>query len=340
MHITETDSFLDAKPFWEELNKSYKNGELSVDWEIHHQLWERFYKDKGYTLKILIGMEKRRCVGIIPFKQPSTGDAQNDWIFGEETIIAREYFAPPNKIHQFLPFFPNHNNTDLSCFYTPSVTKSFVRKPGRIVYLADTDEAYYNSLSSKRRKALLKNERLNSDLNVKISPHVDEKEIAELTERYIQYWLIKNASNGKLLEVDSREKIEMDLFLLKRAEACGKLIALYIYDKNKLIAVNFSVRREKDRVDDYICMRDTDEQYSHRSLGIYAIIENIKYCRKLGIRYYDLSDFAADYKMKFVNTDMHYFTYSGLPFTQDNWSSPFEMTNTPQPQPEVVQEEC
>lgn len=307
MQLTESDSFIDIKPHWMELNRTYKSGELSVDWELHYQLWEQFYKNNNYILKILIGTENGRCVGILPLKYQYPGsEVQSGWIVGEESIIAREYFSPPDKIHQFLPYLPQNLPTDLSCFYTPRENQFFTKNPGKIIDIKTTEAYYFQSITKKRRGAFKRNLRDNEDIVVKISSKIEKEEIADLTEKYINFWLFKNALNGKLLEVDSREKIEMDLVLLQRAEEMGKLIAVYFYHKDKLVAVNFSVRREQNRVDDYLCLRDTDEQYAHRGLGIFAILKNMEYCRQLGIRYYDLSDFAADYKNKFVNTEMYY----------------------------------
>ena len=307
MQLTESDSFIDIKPNWMELNRTYKSGELSVDWGLHYQLWEQFYKNKNYTLKILIGIENGRCVGILPLKYQYPGnELQSGWIVGEESIIAREYFSPPDKIHQFLPYLPQNLPTDLSCFYAPRESRFFTKNPGRIIDIKTTEEDYFQSITKKRRGTFKRNLRDNDDIVVKFSHKIEKKEITDLTEKYINYWLFKNALNGKLLEVDSREKIEMDLVLLQRAEELGKLIALYFYHQDKLVAVNFSVRREQDRVDDYLCLRDTDGQYVHRGLGIFAILKNMEYCRQLGIHYYDLSDFAADYKNKFVNTEMYY----------------------------------
>ena len=148
MKLEETDSFSDAKPFWEELNRTYKRGELTVDWDIHQQLWQYYYRNKGYSLKVLLGFEKRRCVGIIPFKyRYSTTDPQQSWIFGEESIIAREFFTAPNKIHQFVPYFPAHSSTDLSCFYTPEYPHFFVRRPGRIIDICTSEDSYLRSLN-------------------------------------------------------------------------------------------------------------------------------------------------------------------------------------------------
>lgn len=310
MDIEESDSYIDVKSHWDQLNRTYKSGELAVDWEIHQQIWEQFDKPKGYKLKILLGFEKNECTGIIPFKYKEA-DQNNrpGYILGEEAIIAREYFTPPEKLHQFLPLLPAHTATHLSCFYLPFLTDRFTVKPGGVVDLKNSESEYYYSLDKKKRHALMRNFRENVDLKIQVVNRILDNEIRELAEKYIQYWEIKNALNGNGGEVDSREKIMIDFQLLRRAEEMGKLIALHFYLNDKLIAVNYSVRREAHRVDDYLCLRDNDEVYARRGLGIYAILKNMEYCRQQGIRYYDLSDFPAAYKRKFINTNLHYYTY-------------------------------
>jgi hypothetical protein len=314
MDIDEVDSYDDIKPFWLQLNQSYKDGELAVDWDIHQQIWKQFFKPKGFSLKILVGFEKKQVIGIFPFKHPNhSGIIDKSWSLGEDAIIAREYFSPPDKIHQFYSYLPDHIATDMSCFYLPVMTTNFHQMPGAIIDLMSSQTAFYQSLNKKKRYQLTKIYQQNSDVTVKIFYTIQEEEISELLDKYIHYWVIKSALNGTSSEVDSHEKIVIDFYLLRRAQEMGKLIALHFYIKNQLVAVNYSVKRESNRVDDYICLRDTDEAYLHRGLGIFAILKNIEFCRENGVRYYDLSDLISDYKRKFINISRYYFTFSKNP---------------------------
>ncbi|MFH2041106.1 MAG: hypothetical protein ABIJ35_01150, partial [Acidobacteriota bacterium] len=81
------------------------------------------------------------------------------------------------------------------------------------------------------------------------------------------------------------------------------LISHYFYEGDCLIAANFAVRRENDRVDDYLCLRDCGEKQAWRGLGIYAILFNMEFSRSLGIRWYDLSACVREYKRKFINME-------------------------------------
>ena len=314
MDIDEVDSYDDIKPFWLQLNQSYKEGELAVDWEIHQQIWEQFLKPKGFALKIVVGFEKKHVTGIFPFKcRNNSGVIDKNWILGEDAIIAREYFSTPDKIHQFYPFLPNHIATDMSCFYLPVLPNHFHQMHGAIIDLMSSQTAFYQTLNKKKRHQLTKIYQQNSDVTVKIFHSIEESEISELLDKYIHYWVIKSALNGTTSEVDSREKIIIDFYLLRRAQEMGKLIALHFYINHQLVAANYSVKRDFNRVDDYLCLRDTDEAYLSRGLGIYAILKNIEYCRQNGIKYYDLSDLISDYKRKFINTSMCYFTFTNIP---------------------------
>jgi arginyl-tRNA--protein-N-Asp/Glu arginylyltransferase len=71
-----------------------------------------------------------------------------------------------------------------------------------------------------------------------------------------------------------------------------------------LIAINYSII-EGDTVYDYICYRNP--LLSDHSLGIFAILENIKYVQKRypECKYYDLAS-EFDYKRKFVNREKYH----------------------------------
>jgi len=148
---------------------------------------------------------------------------------------------------------------------------------------------------------------MNSDVKVFADDRLREDKIRPLLECYLDYWRQKNGSASEEYRRYSRDKILTDLLLMRRAEELGKLIALYFYLEDDLVAANFSVRREQDRVDDYVCLRNGREHLASRGLGIFAILKNIEHCRDLGIRYYDLSSCLHDYKRKFVNMETFFY---------------------------------
>ena len=148
---------------------------------------------------------------------------------------------------------------------------------------------------------------MNSDVKVISDDRLHEDKIRPLLECYLNYWRQKNGSASEDYNRYSRDKILIDLLLMRRAEELGKLIAMYFYLDEELVAANFSVKREQDRVDDYMCLRNGREHLASRGLGIFAILKNIEHCRELGTRYYDLSSCLRDYKRKFVNMETFFY---------------------------------
>jgi len=302
MEIEYLDSYEDVRESWRALNDTYRGGELALDWTIHERLWENFWKPKGALLRILRASDGGGCFALLPFVGLSSGDGIQ-WIFGEESIIAREYFCPPNRIHELIPYCPQHACSDLSCFYTPSDRSGFVGRPGCIVDVKDSQEAYLASLGHKKRHDYLTNLKRNDDLRTAVGATIDDAEIRELKREYVRYWYGKKLAVSREEAEESTEKIEKDFWILRRAAEMGRLNAVSCYLRDRLVAVNFSVFRGSDRVDDYLCLRDNSPECARRGLGIYAILKNLEVCRARGVRWYDLSDFRSPYKNGFINTE-------------------------------------
>ena len=310
IEIDEYNNYDDVYQIWQDLNRQYKGGELALDWQLHRELWERFHYEAGSGLKIIVASEAGSCVGILPFSKspPESSDAppEYEWVYGEEGLISREYFCSPEIIDAIVPYLPPHSCTDLSCFYRPRNVTRFTPHPGCIVDLKTTESAYLSSIKPGDRKHYLKTEQMNSDMEVVVDNAVREDIVGALREQYIEFWMTKVADRAKGDAEDSKLKILKDFALFSEAERLGKLIVLHFFLNGRLVAANFAVRRENDRVDDYLCLRDTDKSLLKRRLGVYAIIKNMQYCRSIGIRYYDLSDFRAAYKQAFLNTAFQY----------------------------------
>ncbi|MBN1273360.1 MAG: hypothetical protein JXB26_13920 [Candidatus Aminicenantes bacterium] len=176
-----------------------------------------------------------------------------------------------------------------------------------MIDLKENQDEYFQSLRKKSRHNLKRTLQINNDIRVERDHRVRWEEIKKILKIQLDYWLTKNGSTDKSYYRYSRDKISSTLILMDRASEMGKLIALYFYQDKKLIAANFSVRRENNRVDDYLCLRDCREEQNWRGLGILAILKNMEICRSLGIRYYDLSSCISEYKKKFLNMESSYF---------------------------------
>ncbi len=315
MEILNFNSYDEVNLFWMELNQTYKSGELSVDWMANKLIWDHFYKKRGFILNIVVGLKNDKCVGIFPLifgDHDMSGECF--WSFTEDFIISKEYFCPPEEIHHFQEHLPPHFSDDLSCFYVPKEMQYFGCYGRGLIDLKLSQEEYYQSLKKKCRYDLKRTWRINGDVEVIADSRLSWDEIQDVLKQQLDYWHQKKEAISESYASYSRDKTFTDLLLLRRAEEMGKLIVLYFYLNHELVAANFSVRRELDRVDDYMCLRNCQPHFTSRGLGIFAILRNIEHCRQMGIRYYDLSSCMTDYKKKFINMATHYYymMYDGI----------------------------
>jgi hypothetical protein len=308
--ILHFDHYDNVQPFWAELNQTYKKDELCLDWKAHTLLWERYAKPRGHQLDIAVAVRGTAVRGIFVLTR-SDNDIYGTvpWSIADDSVIAREYFCPPDELPEILPLLPPHIADDLSCFYTPGSPAAFVSKPGGVVALHESQAAYFASLKKSTRQNFGNNWRRNLDLRVEPDDRVRTQEIQGLLDLHLQYWATRCGGAETDYFAYSKQKILCDLALLGRAEEMGKLVALYMYQNDTLVAVNFSVRREHNRVDDYLCLRDGRGDLSQRGLGIYAILRNMEVCRAQGVEYYDLSAGESPYKQQFKNMESRYFTF-------------------------------
>jgi hypothetical protein len=311
MRIFAFDSYEEAAPLWRELEGSYKSGGLTLDLEAHRIVWEGFYRPRGAELRIFAAVEGGRCVGIFPFLH-TADDPAGRWTFTDDFIIAREYFCPPGRVHEILPLLPPHLADDLSCFYEPRVETGFRACPGGVADLMATHDEYFASLDRKDRQQLRRCLKLNEDVRVERDVRVRREDMTELEAGYLASWARRASGKDDRLRY-SRDKIATDLALMERASRMGKLVALYFFLDGNLVAANFSVLRDVDRVDDYICLRNAEGDLGRRGLGIHAILRNMEVCRGMGVRYYDFSACLDEYKLRFLNTRSKFFVWADGP---------------------------
>lgn len=316
LHLLHLTSFELVAPYWEELSRTYKGGELVLDLAAHALIWERFHAPRDHELLFVVALQGRRCVGIFPLHRSSADPfCTSHWSLSDDVFIAREYFCPPAVLPLVADLLPPHAAEDMSCFYTPAAPDRFVRSPGGVVDLGASEEAYLAGLRHGPRQHLRRTLRANADLRVDNDIRVRSDELADLWRVHLDRWGNKRDGLDPAYSAYCRDKSQADLALMGRAAEMGRLLALYLYLGDELVAANFSVRREHDRVDDYLCVRNGAEHLAHRGLGIFAILQNMELCRQLGVRFYDLSSCRAPYKQKFDNMRSEYYslTYPGIP---------------------------
>ena len=339
LQVIEFSSYEDVTGFWRELNHSYKDGDLTLDLKAHQLIWDHFYKPRGARLKILVGLEGGACIGIFPFiwNDRDPFDPPH-WSLSDEFIIAREYFCPPESIHRFIDYLPPHYSDDLSCFYVPQESRFFQRYGGGVVDLKSSPDEYLQSLTKKHRHTLKRTLHINEDITVVPDTRIRWDSIQAVLQQQLDHWMKKTLTNSEEYYHYSRDKVSTDLVLMARAEEMERLVALYFYLKDELVAANFSVRRESNRVDDYVCLRSSREDLAWRGLGIFAILKNMDHARNQGLRFYDLSACLKDYKRKFINTESSYYYlgYEGISAAQGEAAGPAAEDPSPPTSPQTL----
>jgi hypothetical protein len=307
LDILTLGSYEEALPFWEELGRDYRSGELCLDWQAHRIIWEVFYAPRGAELRVHVALEDDRPVGIVPLLLTREDrESGGPWTFTDDFLLAREYFCPPSLLPRLLPLLPEHLADDLSCFEEPEARELFEACPGAIADLGVSREAYFASLPGRHRRQLRAVWERNRDLAVETDHRVRWEELGELVDSYLGYWRARFPGQEER-HAYSRDKVLTDLRLMERAAEMGRLLALYLCLDGRLVAANFSVHHARDRLDDYLCLRDAREE--DRGLGNFAILANMEAARKAGVRWYDLSAILSDYKRRFLNTQAVFYRW-------------------------------
>lgn len=314
MKIQLLGTYEEAEPLWRHLQKSPRYDELVYDYEVHQRLWERYHSKYSSELRILAGFEGGACRGVIPFFRMDNGK----WIFSEDCLIGRDYLCAPSRLRYFIPHFPPHFAEELKPASGKIMGRGFSTVPvARIEGFAGMAE-YLGRMCKKDRYNLRRVLRQNQDLRIKVDSRIATEEIGPLTAQYLEYWTTKNRPVDDPWD---RPLIRhgIDMIILKRAEELGKLLALYFYEKDRLVAANFSVLRGKNEVDDYLCLRDMSEEMLPRSLGSYAILRNLEVASSRGVRSYDLSLGTMHCKSRFLAEFKDCYCYESPP---DKWQTP------------------
>ncbi len=309
MEILILPTYEQALPYWQQLARGHRSGELCLDWQAHRIIWESFYAPRGAELRVYVALEAGSPLAIVPLlRTREDRERGGPWIFTDDFLLAREYFCPPGVLPQLLPLLPEHLADDLSCFEEPAppVRARFEACPGAIAEIGTDQKAYFASLPGRHRRQLRAVWERNLDLEVEADRRVRPELLGELLEGYLGRWR-ERFSGAKERQDYSRDKVRTDLALMQRAEQMGRLLALRLRLQGRLLAANFAVFHGRDRLDDYLCLRDPREQA--RGLGNFAILANMAQARKAGVRWYDLSAILSDYKRRFLNTQAVFYRW-------------------------------
>ncbi len=303
----EFDSLAGVKPYWEELNRTYKGGELTLDWEAHRIIEEHYLAPRGYELRVHVFLEEGRCIGIVPLNRTDSDPMGTQcWSISDEFVIAREYFVRPERFHAVLPMLPPHYADDLSAFYTPVESAGLESLPAGLIDIGDSEEGYIAGLRKSARHDLRNTLRRNGDVESEFDGSIRWDAVRPLLECHFHRWMERCGGEDTDYYRYTEQKISGDMRLMQRASEMGRLFAQYMFIEGRLVAANFAVRREDNRLDDYMCLRLEDPAIQSRGLGVLAVLRNMAQCRAEGIRYYDMSSCSGDYKRRFANVSFAY----------------------------------
>jgi hypothetical protein len=325
LDVLEFDSYAPVLPWWRDLERRYKRGELVLDFESHRLMWEHYHGLRGYELRIFVFVDALGCAGIVPLTRTDADPCGTRcWSFSDDMLISREYFVLPERFAEVLRRLPPHFADDLSCFYRPADTAGMESCPGGVTDIKASCDEYLTSLGRSARHNMRNTLRRNGDLRVEVDTSVRWDALCGLEAEHLERLVQRGGAGDPFYREYCRQKLGCDFLLMDRAAELGRLLALHIYLEGELVAVNLAVRREEDRVDDYMCLRRGSPELARRGLGIAAILLNMEECRKLGIRYYDLSASNSDYKQRFMNGA---FSYLRPEYAEPDVSaSPFELS--------------
>lgn len=176
-------------------------------------------------------------------------------------------------------------------------------KPSNVVSLDKPFPEYFQSLDRKARSTLRNIINRNADITV-VPKEPELKAFQKISGIYYDY-CVENFT------ADLQCQLYMFPEIFKTASELRKLVALSFYLGEDLVAANYGILSEGGKCFcDYICYRNSqDETLKKRSLGIFAIIENLKYVQeRFGCQWYDLaSDF--DYKKQFINCEKYHIIF-------------------------------
>lgn len=272
------------------------------NYELACHVEEAIYEYGSVDVGVIIFREGHVVKGIFPISHEIHDDGRNFWTYypsltfiaGPVTIDLSCWEHLPLVLPR--PFLLQESSwkdfdSSLPSWVTPS--------PSNVVDISSSSlDDYLASLSKKHRSKLRNCLNRNEDVKVVAGEPVNG-EFTNLKADYHAYCLERYKDSNELCYF----QYQMNIFpaIFQKAQELGQLIVLRFYLEEKLVAVNYSII-DNDSVYDYICYRDPS--LTSRSLGLFAILENIRYIQEHHpeCKYYDLAS-EFDYKSKFLNCE-------------------------------------
>lgn len=244
-----------------------------------------------------VAFQNEKVVGIITLIL--TGHP-NIWGLTTDLFPAQVLTIKPEILHEFVAKLPQAVTFDDVAFWygDKTLNQYWFRLDANIAKLGNSLEDYLMTIKKKARNNFRKILKLNSDLDVIES--CDTKTWNYLLKKWHEMWKTRNFESP--IEKTTGESKILDWLA---SQNC--LLELTILDHGNPIAANRSII-DGNHLRDIMCVRHETPEYLKRSIGMFAILKNIEFAIKRGIKYYDLGTQIEEYdhtayKGKFSNTD-------------------------------------
>jgi hypothetical protein len=272
------------------------------DYDLACVVEDAIYEYGTVDVSVVVFLEQDVVKGIFPISHEIHDDGRNFWTYYPSiTFIAGQVTIDPS-CWEYLPsVLPRPFLLQESSWkdYHNSFPAWVTSSPSNVVDISSSSlDNYLASLSKKHRSKLRNCLNRNDDIKVIVGEPANG-EFANLKSLYHTHCLERYKDSNELCYF----QYQMGIFpaIFEKAQELGQLVVLKFYLEDRLVAVNYSIL-DDDSVYDYICYRDPS--LTSRSLGLFAILENIRYIQEHHpeCKYYDLAS-GFEYKSKFLNCE-------------------------------------
>lgn len=278
----------------------FKDSSVLHDYSLACYIEDVIHDFGTIDVGVVVFVKDGETKGIFPISHEVHEDGRNFWTYYPSlTFIAGSVTIDP-ECWAYLPLaLPRPFILQESSWkdFNESIPSWVSKRTSNLIDISSTDlDAYLASLSKKHRSKLRNCLNRNADIEVREGEPSGE-EFERLCLAYKDHCIDRYKESNELCYFKYQMKVFPQIF--KKAKELGQLQVLSFYLEGRLVAVNYSVL-EDDSVYDYICYRDPS--LTARSIGIFAILENIRFIQKNHpeCKFYDLAS-EFDYKSRFLN---------------------------------------
>ena len=297
-------------PIVEKHWRSYFKGENVLhDYDLACEVEKKIYEYGTVDVAVIVFLDKNVVKGIFPISHEIHKDGRDFWTYYPSLTFIASPVTIDFDCWEHLPsVLPKPFLLQESSWkdYSESLPTWVKPRPSNVIDISNISfNEYISSLNKKHRSKLRNCLNRNSDVIVVANEPCDI-ELEKLKNVYKEHCLDRYKDSNELCYLQYQMKVFPSIF--KKAKELGQIIVLSFYIENILVASNYSII-DNDTVYDYICYRDPT--IPNRSLGLFAILENIKYVKENypKCNYYDLAS-EFEYKNKFLNCEKNHAVFT------------------------------